>query len=116
LTSEAARRGALEALDRILNRGGDADDVLREAVAVLGRLYPFAAISFVEGGELAPGPSYGEPSEAARTWPIAFQGRKVGELAAAAGEEDAAFLARVATLVSAHCLVAWDTRGEPWEP
>ena len=27
--------GALEALDRVLNRGGEADDVLRAIVAVL---------------------------------------------------------------------------------
>jgi len=30
--------------------------------------------------------------------------------------EDAAFLERVAVLVSGHCLVGWDTGGEPWEP
>jgi hypothetical protein len=116
VTSEAARRGALEALDRILSRGTDADDVLRETVAVLGRLYPYAAISFVEEAELVPGPSHGEPSESTRTRPIAYQGRKVAELAAAAEAEDDPFLDRVANLVSAHCLVAWDTRGEPWEP
>jgi hypothetical protein len=116
VTSEAARRGALEALDRILDRGGDADEVLRETVALLGRLYPYAAISFVEEGDLVPGPSHGEPTEATRTRPITYQGRKVAELAAAAEPDDEPFLDRVAALVSAHCLVAWDTRGEPWEP
>jgi hypothetical protein len=116
VTSDAARRGALEALDRILSRGTDADDVLRETVAVLGRLYPYAAISFVEEDELVPGPSHGEPSESTRARPIVFHGRKVAELAAAAEAEDDPFLDRVANLVSAHCLVAWDTRGEPWEP
>ena len=40
----------------------------------------------------------------------------MGELRAAAEADDDPFLDRVATLVSAHCLVAWDTRGEPWEP
>jgi hypothetical protein len=116
VTSEAARRGALEALDRILDRGGDADDVLRETVAVLGRIYSYAAISFVEEGGLIPGPSEGEPRAEVRTRPIAYQGRKVAELAAAAEADDDPFLDQVATLVSAHCLVAWDTRGEPWEP
>jgi hypothetical protein len=116
VTSDAARRGALDALDRILGRGGDADEVLHETVAVLGRLYPYAAISFVEEGELVPGPSHGEPRESVRTRPIAYQGRKVAELTAAAEADDDPFLDRVATLVSAHCLVAWDTRGEPWEP
>jgi hypothetical protein len=108
--------GELEALDRVLNRGGDADDVLRETVAVLGRLYAYAAISFVEGGDLVPGPSHGKSTEAARTRPIAYQGRKVAELTAAAEADDESFLDRVATLISAYCLVAWDTRGEPWEP
>jgi hypothetical protein len=28
--------------------------------------------------------------------------------------EEQAFLERVALLVSAHCLVGWDTGGEPW--
>jgi hypothetical protein len=31
------RRGALEAIDRVLNRGGDADDVLRAVRAVRRR-------------------------------------------------------------------------------
>ena len=29
---------------------------------------------------------------------------------------DHAFLERVATLVSAHAMVGWDTGGERWEP
>ena len=44
--------GSLEALDRILNRGGDADDVLREVVRVLAERYDYAAIKFVEGDDL----------------------------------------------------------------
>lgn len=54
-----AFRGALEALDRILNRGGDADEVLREVVALLhDRLehYSWVGIYFVEDGELVLGP------------------------------------------------------------
>jgi hypothetical protein len=116
VTSGEDRRGALEALERIVDRGGDADDVLRETVAILSRLYPYAAIAFVEVGKLAPGPSHGEPTKATRARPITYQGREVGELRAAAEADDDPFLDRVATLVSAHCLVAWDTRGEPWEP
>jgi hypothetical protein len=116
VTSEAARRGALEELGRILAEGRDADDVLREAVAILGRLYPYAAISFVEDGDLVHGPTHGVPVETTRTRPVAFDGRKVAELTVAAGDDDEPFLDRVASLISAHCLVAWDTRGEPWEP
>jgi GAF domain-containing protein len=35
---------------------------------------------------------------------------------AAFGPDDQAFLERVATLISPHCLVGWDTGGESWEP
>ena len=30
-------------------------------------------------------------------------------------EQDTSFLERVAVLISAHCLVGWDTGGVPWE-
>ena len=54
--------------------------------------------------------------------PIAFQGSVVGEIdidsdePAAFGEEDKAFLERVAVLISAHAMVGWDTGGQPWLP
>ena len=35
---------------------------------------------------------------------------------AAFGEADREFLERVAELLSPHCLLGWDTGGEPWEP
>jgi hypothetical protein len=111
------RRGTLEALDRILNRGGEPDDVLRQVVALLSELYDFVGISFVEAGTLVRGPSRGVRPEQRSTWPIAFRGTKVGELEVASPEEsDEAFLERVAILISAYCLVGWDTAGEPWEP
>ena len=52
--------------------------------------------------------------------PIAYQGKVVGEIdidsdvPAAFGEPDRVFLERVATLVSHHALVAWDTGGVSW--
>jgi L-methionine (R)-S-oxide reductase len=51
--------------------------------------------------------------------PIAYEGRVVGEIdidsdePAAFGEQDRAFLERVAVLVSHHCLVGWD-RPSSW--
>jgi putative methionine-R-sulfoxide reductase with GAF domain len=54
--------------------------------------------------------------------PIVYAGRAVGELALESAEtdafddEDRHSLERVATLVSQHALVAWDTRGESWRP
>jgi len=109
---------ALEALDRILNRGGDADDVLRSVVTVLLREpeIAWAGIAFLEEGELALGPQAGEPDESHRMRaPVVYQGDRVGELWVD-GETDRAFLERVAVLISAHVLIGWDTRGEAWEP
>jgi hypothetical protein len=109
---------ALEALDRILNRGGDADDVLRASVEVLvaepGIVW--AGIAFSEDGSLVVGPQAGTPDEAARMRvPIAFQGSHVGELWVD-GDAERQFLERVAVLVSEYVLIGWDTGGEPWEP
>ena len=110
---------ALEAIERILDTGGDADDVLRLVVAALPEHagYAWAGIFFVEEGELALGPEAGRPDESARTQvPVVWQGVRVAELAAdGAPAEDAAFLERVAGLASGHCLVGWDTGGEPWD-
>jgi putative methionine-R-sulfoxide reductase with GAF domain len=109
---------ALEALDRILNRGGDADDVLRTSVEVLAAEpdISWAGIAFSEGDALVVGPQAGEPDEPRRQRvPITFQGSAIGELWVD-GEAERAFLERVAVLVSAYVLIGWDTGGEPWEP
>jgi hypothetical protein len=109
--------GLLEALDRILNRGGDADEVLREVVRMLAKRYGYAAIKFVEGEELLPGPAAGTPDESATAWPISFQRMMVAELEiASSGDGDRKFLERVTTIVSPYCLVGWDTGGERWAP
>ncbi len=109
---------ALEAIDRILNRGGDADDVLRAVVGALversGCLW--AGILFSEQGELVLGPQAGEPDPGRRIQiPVVYQGARVAELVVD-GCDDRAFLDRVAVLISAHCLVGWDTGGVPWDP
>ena len=62
----SSRSGALEAVERVLNRGGEADDVLRQVVAILHeRLGRYVRISFVEADRLVPGPAMGD--EAATT-------------------------------------------------
>jgi hypothetical protein len=113
-----AHSGALEAVERVLNRGGEADDVLRQVVAILHeRLGHYVRISFVETDGLVPGPAVGD--EAGTTaFPIAFQGRRVADLEAGGEltEEDRALLERVAIIVSPYALVAWDTGGEEWTP
>lgn len=115
-------RGALEAVDRVLNRGGEADDVLREVVAILHERagYAWAGIRFVEAGGPVLGPRAGDKAAAAgaAAFPVSFQGPHVADLEAA-GELDAddrVFLERVALLVSPYALVGWDTGGEAWEP
>ena len=110
---------ASDAIEQILERSGDADDVLRDVVATLHAQagYAWAGIFFLEGGALTLGPAAGDPDEARRTRvPVLWQGDPVAELAVdGAPEEDRNFLERVAVLVSGHCLVGWDTGGEPWE-
>jgi GAF domain-containing protein len=52
-------RGTLDAVERLLNRGGDADEVLREVVELLHdrfEHYSWVGIYFVEGDELVLGP------------------------------------------------------------
>ena len=102
--------------EEILERGGEADDVLRQVVDVLAGVYPYVSLWFLEEGELAPGPCVGEPVDSER-YPISFQGAKVAELeVGGADDDDRTLLERVATLVSAHAMVGWDTGGERWEP
>lgn len=109
---------AVEEIERVLERGGDADDVLRAAVAELVREpgLVWAGISFLEHGELVAGPQSGTPAGSGqRRVPIVFQGTRVGELAVE-GAVDEGVLNRVALLLSAHVLLGWDTGGERWEP
>jgi hypothetical protein len=97
--------GALEAVDRILNRGGDPQAVLH---AVAGTLVDrggcaWAAILLADGDKLVPEAQAGEerPSERARV-AIAAGGRRLGELVAD-GCDDRGFLERVALVVSPYC-------------
>jgi GAF domain-containing protein len=162
--SADAYRGGLEAVERVLNREGEADEVLRQTVEILHDRfdhYSWVGIYLVEGDDLVLGPWKGpQPTEHVRipigqgicgaaaasgateivddvnaderylacfvstrseiVVPIAYEGRVVGEididsdLPGAFGPADREFLERVATLVSQHCLVAWDTGGVAW--
>jgi len=146
-----SHEGALEAIDRIVNRGDG--DPLQEAVDVLHDRfddYSWVGIYLVDGDELVLGPWKGPAATehvripvgqgvcgaAAATGrtevvddvdadsrylacfpstrseivvPIAYEGRVVGEIdidsdrPAAFGDDDRAFLERVALLVSPHC-------------
>jgi hypothetical protein len=106
------------AVAEIVGRGGDADDALRDVVGLLAESYAWAGILFVEEGQLVLGPSAGEERPDARTQlRVTYNGARVAELVVdGAPATDTPFLERVATLISAQCLVGWDTGGEPWNP
>jgi len=93
--------------------------VLRHVVGALHDRggYAWVGLFFVEEGALTLGPEAGEADEAARTRvPVLWQGVAIAELAVdGAPPGDLESLERIATLVSGHCLVGWDTSGEPWE-
>jgi hypothetical protein len=108
---------ALDAIDQILDRGSDVDDVLREVVAALVERgdCAWAGILFSEQGELVLGPQAGEPKPDERIQvPVDYRGDRVAELVVD-GCGDRAFLEQVTVLISAHCLVGWDTGGVPWD-
>jgi L-methionine (R)-S-oxide reductase len=59
LSDADSYRGGLEAVDRLVNRGADADDLLRSVVDVLHDRfahYSWVGLYFVEGDELVLGP------------------------------------------------------------
>jgi hypothetical protein len=115
----SAHEGALKAIDEIVGRGGEADEVLREVVAVLHRHYSWVGISFVEAGELLLGPAQGERTAEPTAIPISYENNVVAELGVVASDlsaEDRALLERVAQLLAPYCLVGWDTGGEAWTP
>jgi hypothetical protein len=89
--------GALEAVDRILNRGGDADDILHSVLAALHeRVFSWVAVAGREVGE--------RPAAPPLRTPVLWQGRQVGELQAVPRDpsvDDRALLERVALLISA---------------
>jgi hypothetical protein len=111
-------QGPLEAVDRIVASGGEADDVLRAVVDLLAAQpgIAWAGIFFREDGELSLGPQAGRREEARRVrTPIVYDGAVVGELAVD-GEADATLVAQVAIVVAPYTLLGWDTGGEVWEP
>jgi hypothetical protein len=111
-------RGALAAIDEILERGGDVDDVLRGVVSALvehgGCVW--AGILFAEDDELVLGPHAGVPDPGLRVQlPVVYDGARVAELVVD-GCDDRALLEGVSNRIATHCLVGWDTAGEPWVP
>ena len=110
--------GALDAIEAIVDRGGDVDDVLRAVVTALVEDggCAWAGILFAEDDELVLGPHAGSPDPGLRLQiPVVYDGARVAELVVD-GCDDSTFLERVAELIATHCLVGWDTSGLPWDP
>jgi putative methionine-R-sulfoxide reductase with GAF domain len=113
---------AIAALERIVAAGGDADDVLREAVAGIHEQVPdytWVALRFNEAGDLVLGPVAGTEGGEPAVAPVVYNGERIGELEVAAAVVDGAdkaFLERVAGLIALHTLLGWDTGGAAWEP
>jgi len=95
--TSSSSSGALEAVERILNRGGESGDVLRQVVTALHELTgAWVAVAF----DSEPGPSSGGETPADhQRHPIVRQGRTVAELWTGA-EADPALCAHVAVIVS----------------
>lgn len=109
---------ALERLDALLARAGEADETLRATVELLAETpgISWAGIAFLEEGELVLGPSAGIPDEGARhRVVVSFHGDPVGELRVD-GAVDDSFVEEVASRIAELVLVGWDTGGETWEP
>jgi hypothetical protein len=109
---------SVDAVRRIVEGGGEADDVLRAIVDTFAASEDvrWAGIAFVEDDVLRLGPGRGEPDETRRVRvPIVYDGAAVGELwvdGAARRDE----LEGVARLIAPYVLIGWDTGGEAWEP
>ena len=101
-------RGALEAVERVLNRGGAPDDVLRAVASILRERFDhYAAVTVTlrEAGL--------EPSHAVRLEvPVVSGAAVVATLAVElrppfeVDQDERAFLERVALLISPYCVAA----------
>lgn len=92
--SPVDHRGALEAVERILNRGGSGAEVVRAVLEALhARGVAYAAVRSPGGEEVAVGSGTGVSRA-----PILLGGAVIGSLELA--DDDEAFVHRVATLIS----------------
>jgi hypothetical protein len=91
------QRGALEAVERILNRGGEPEDVVHAVLAALHARGVACATVQLSEGRLVDGPSVGRGPEGIVS-AVVFESMKIGSLELSAG--DRAFVERVAVLIS----------------
>ena len=98
--------------------GGEADEVLREVVAVLHET-PSVGRNLVRRGRRPRArPAEGERTEEPVTDPDLLRDNVVAELGVSGGDSDQDVHSsnRCAELIAPYCLVGWDTGGEAWSP
>jgi hypothetical protein len=109
---------SVDAVRRIVEQEGEADDALRAVVATVASApgVTWAGIAFAEDGTLRLGPVAGEPdAEHRERVPIAYEGSVVGELWVD-GDFERHALDDIAVLIGPYVLIGWDTGGVAWEP
>jgi hypothetical protein len=102
--TSSSSSGALEAVERILNRGGEPEDVQQQVVAALHvRAAAWVGIAFPDEGRLQLGPSAGDfkPADLQRH-PVEWKGQTTAELWTST-DADPALCARVAVIVAPYC-------------
>ena len=102
--TSSSSSGALEAVERILNRGGEQGDVLQQVVDTLhARGAVWVGIAFGQEGGFRLGPSAGgaKPEDHQRH-PADLNGQTIAELWTS-NDADPALGARVAVIVSPFC-------------
>jgi hypothetical protein len=109
---------AITVVRRIVEQGGDVDDMLRTVVEALAAEpgVRWAAIAFNESGALRVGPSAGVEDEEHRSLTaISYEDALVGELRVD-GDATADDLLPIADALAPYVLIGWDTSGEAWDP
>jgi hypothetical protein len=102
--TSSSSSGALEAVERILNRGGEQGDVLQQVVDTLhAHGAAWVGITFGEEGRFQIGPTAGgaKPEDYQRH-PVDWNGQTIAELWTS-NDADPALCARVAVIVSPYC-------------
>ena len=109
---------ALAAVEHAIERGGDADDVLRAVVEALvdDSACEWSGIFFAENGR-APAWARGGYAEAPgeNTSVRRLPGRFASPSSPPTAAQTPELLDEVAVAIAPYCLVGWDTGGVPWD-
>ena len=97
--------GLVDAVQAIVDRSEEADQILLGTIALLSEHYGGGVgLRFVEEGAFSDGPWAGPTGDVVGQVPIRYD------------DEARTTFERVAAIVGDYCLVGWDIGGEDWEP